>query len=52
MAGSGVDGYSGDGKLATLANIKTPDMLAVDSAGSLFFSDGGRIRKVDAKSGI
>jgi len=48
VAGSGVAGFSGDGGPATLARLRAPSGVAVDSAGNLYVSDGGdnRIRKV------
>ncbi|HEY7337527.1 MAG TPA: hypothetical protein VH639_21720 [Bryobacteraceae bacterium] len=47
-------GYSGDGKLATLAGLSGPRGLAVDSAGNVYIADSNNnvIRKVDAVSGI
>jgi sugar lactone lactonase YvrE len=53
IAGTGVQGVSGDGRQATLAQLNWPQGLAVDSAGNLFIADSGnnRIRKVSA-SGI
>ncbi|TLS74950.1 HYR domain-containing protein [Mariprofundus erugo] len=51
VAGDGTYGYSGDGGLATSAQLSVPLALAVDAAGSLFISDLMCIRKVDT-SGI
>jgi sugar lactone lactonase YvrE len=47
-AGTGGDGYSGDGGPAIQAQLKQPTGLALDSAGSLFIADTGNsvIRKV------
>lgn len=41
--------FRGDGGPATLANLRGPKGVAVDSAGNLYIADGGyhRIRKVD-----
>lgn len=49
VAGTGSNGYSGDGGPATNAMLGFPQYLAVDSAGNLFISDNNnnRIRKVD-----
>jgi len=43
-------GFSGDGGLATLAQLSGPTGLAVDQFGNLFIADNGnaRIRKVNA----
>jgi len=53
VAGNGVPGYSGDGGLATSANLWGPVDVAVDSIGNLYIADTAnfRIRKVDT-SGI
>jgi hypothetical protein len=50
VAGSDRRGFAGDGGPATQARLHTPSGVAVDSAGTLFFSDEGnqRVRKVDA----
>ncbi len=52
LAGSGIDGYSGDSGLAGNAQLGSPTGIAVDSTGNLYVADSGaRIRKVFA-SGI
>ncbi|MFN0101094.1 MAG: IPT/TIG domain-containing protein [Bryobacteraceae bacterium] len=50
VAGNGTKGYSGDGGLATSAQLADPIAVAVDSAGNLYISDftNSRIRKVGA----
>ena len=54
FAGSGTQGFSGDGGPATAAKLALPQGVTVDSAGSVFFADGfnGRIRKVDTAGTI
>ncbi|HTS38123.1 MAG TPA: chitobiase/beta-hexosaminidase C-terminal domain-containing protein [Candidatus Solibacter sp.] len=53
VAGNGTAGYSGDGALATRAEIYGPSGLALDSAGNLYFAEfyNQRIRKVTASTG-
>jgi sugar lactone lactonase YvrE len=48
MADNVIYGYSGDGGVATSAQLDDPSSVAVDSAGNLFIADTGnsRIRKV------
>ncbi len=46
FAGTGVQGYSGDGGPAKLAQLDTPGNVAVDYSGNVYISTGCRIRKV------
>jgi sugar lactone lactonase YvrE len=48
VAGTGTEGYSGDGGAPTSAALSNPAGLAFDAAGNLFISDTGNdvIRKV------
>jgi uncharacterized protein (TIGR03437 family) len=50
VAGDGPNGYSGDGGLATQADLSNPCGLAVDGAGNFYIADNGnsRVRKVSA----
>ncbi len=56
VAGTGQQGFSGDGGLATRATLSFPEGLAVDSSGNLYISDvlygRGRVRKVTIATGI
>lgn len=54
IAGNGTTGYSGDGGLATLAQLSTPSGVAVDSKGDIYISDLGNrvLRRVDGATGI
>ena len=54
VAGTGQEGFSGDGGLAAEANLWEPKGVAVDVEGNLFIVDrsNGRIRRVDAATGI
>ena len=54
VAGNGESGYSGDGGLATAAELGEPTGLAVDSSGDLFIADTSNnvIREVAATTGI
>ena len=53
IAGTGERGYSGDGGLATQAQLSEPVGVAVDGAGNLYIADtdNNRVRKVDAATG-
>ena len=46
VAGNETYGYSGDGGPATMAQLSSPVGVAVDSTGTLFISDRGRVRRV------
>lgn len=54
FAGTGVAGYSGDGGLATLAELDTPGSLAIDPSGNVYIVDyqNNVIRKVDGSGRI
>jgi len=49
VAGTGVSGYSGDGGLATSAQLYFPQAVIVDAADNIFIADQGNnvIRRVD-----
>ncbi len=52
IAGTGIDGYSGDGGPATAATLSFPGSVVIDKAGNLYIGDNERlIRKIDP-SGI
>jgi uncharacterized protein (TIGR03437 family) len=48
VAGTGLAGYSGDGGLATLAQLKSPAGMAFDRTGALYIADSGNniVRKI------
>jgi hypothetical protein len=54
VAGNGSDGFSGDGGLATQAQLDYPEGLWVDSSGNIFIvdTDNCRIRMVDSTTDI
>jgi DNA-binding beta-propeller fold protein YncE len=54
VAGSGRQGFSGDGGKALEAELNTPQKIAVAKDGSLFIADRAnhRVRKVDARGAI
>ena len=54
IAGTGVTGYGGDGGPATEAQIYSPNGLAVDGSGNLYFTDSNnrRIRRIDPEGVI
>ena len=51
IAGTGEQGYSGDGGPATEAMLALPRDVAVDDAGNVYIAANSRIRKVDAAEG-
>lgn len=53
IAGTGREGFGGDGGPASQATLLEPQGLAVDDAGDLYFVDGGnhRIRRVRTSDG-
>jgi len=53
VAGTGIDGFYGDGVPATLADLSIPNGVAVDHAGNLVIADTGndRVRVVAASTG-
>jgi hypothetical protein len=54
LAGVGTSGYSGDGGVATAAQLNMPLGIAVHKSGDIYINDrmNYRIRKVDALTGI
>ena len=50
IAGTGVQGYNGDGISATAAQLNYPEGVEVDPVGNIYISDQGnyRIRKISA----
>lgn len=51
IAGTGRAGFSGDGELATSADLSGPQAITVDSAGDFFIADtqNNRVRRVDTR---
>ena len=54
IAGTGTEGYSGDGGPATAAELGSPAAVTTDSLGNVFIADVGnnRIRKITIATGI
>ena len=54
VAGTGTQGFSGDGAAATSAQLNSPWDVAVDGSGNLYIADrnNNRIRKVDSSGNI
>ena len=53
IAGNGTPGFSGDGGLATSAQLETPYGLTLDTFGNVYLADGSanRIREINAFNG-
>jgi hypothetical protein len=53
VAGTGTAGATGDGAAATLATLRSPEGVAVDTLGNVYIADTGnhKIRIVDATTG-
>jgi uncharacterized protein (TIGR03437 family) len=54
FAGSGLGGYNGDGGKATAATMNSPSNIAVDSSGTVYFTDTNNnvVRKVTKDGNI
>lgn len=54
VAGTGNEGFSGDGGPATSADLSAPLAVDLDEAGSLYIvdTDNDRIRRVDGQTGL
>lgn len=52
VAGDATNGYSGDGALATQADLSSPCGLAVDSKGNFYIADNGNSRIREVAAGI
>ena len=54
FAGTGEEGFHGDGGLATLARLHTPRGIAVDAVGNVYVADSnnGRVRRIDPSGKI
>jgi sugar lactone lactonase YvrE len=53
IAGTGIEGYTGDGALATSAQLYQPTDVAVDAQGNIFIADNGNLalREISAANG-
>lgn len=54
VAGTGEAGFSGDGGLATAAQLRQPHSIALDARGNLLVCDigNGRVRSIDMRTGV
>jgi len=51
VAGTGVNGYNGDGIAATTAQVR-PIHVEFDAAGNIYIADNNRIRKITIATGL
>ncbi len=54
IAGTGGEGFTGDGGIATGAQLHSPVAIATDPAGNIYIADSGnnRVRKINASTGF
>jgi hypothetical protein len=52
FAGTGEEGYSGDGGPATSAKLRGPDQMTFDDRGNLYIGDFTSVRKIDPSGTI
>ena len=54
IAGNGTAGFNGDGNQGVCAQLRSPQSVAVDASGNVYFADAAneRVRKVDLSTGI
>ncbi len=52
IAGTGAQGGGGEGGAATQATFFLPHSVYADGSGNIFMGDNGRLRRVDAQTGL
>ena len=54
VAGNGVAGFAGDGRIASTSRLNTPGGVTIDVAGNIYISDSGnnRIRKINSATQV
>lgn len=54
VAGTGAQGFAGDGAAAIAARLSLPEAVTLDGAGNLYISDSGNnvVRRVDVATGV